>query len=275
MIELLPIVLVLITSGTLYGVAVRKIRRQTSRSVLPPARAACFGVGLLVVATALIGPLDTMADTRFSAHMVQHLLLILVAAPLFSVATPLTALVVSLPTRVRRHTTTPFLRSRLAAVIFSPLFALSSFVLVLWVSHLPAVYDAAVENQSLHDLEHLLYLLTSVLFWSAVTGLDIGPSRLAYPARLLYLFVSMVAMEAVGLVLSQTNHALYPAYVRAGAGSALSAAKDMHTGAVLMWLSGMIVVVPTMAAVLISWLADDERRTVREETRLDARLVAD
>lgn len=274
MIELLPVLLVLVTAGALYGVAARRIWQRTSRTVLPPARAACFGLGLLVVAVALIGPLDAMVDTRFSAHMLQHLLLILVAAPLFALATPVTALVVSLPARVRRQTTTPVLRSRVVGVIFSPLFALGSFVLVLWGSHVPAVYDAAAENQALHDLEHLLYLLTAVLFWSAVLGLDIGPSRLAHSARLLYLFASMVAMEVVGLVLSETNHPLYPAYIQ-GSGSARSATGDMHTGGVLMWLSGMVVVVPAMAAVLISWLADDERRTIREEARVDVRLVAD
>lgn len=274
MIEVLPILLVLITAGALYGVAVRTIWHRAPRKVLPPARAACFGLGLLVVAVALIGPLDAMVDTRFSAHMLQHLLLILVAAPLFALATPLTVLVVSLPAGVRRQTTTPVLRSRVAGVFFSPLFALGSFVLVLWGSHIPAVYDAAAENQVLHDLEHLLYLLTAVLFWSAVIGLDIGPSRLAHSARLLYLFASMVAMEIIGLVLSETNHPLYQAYVH-GAASMRPATRDMHTGGVLMWLSGMVIVVPAMAAVLIGWLADDERRTVREEARLDAQLVAD
>ena len=274
MIEQLPIVIILITAGVLYAVAVRRVWARTSHRVLPPARVACFGLGLLVVAAALMGPLDGMADSRFSAHMLQHVLLILVAAPLFALATPVTALVVSLPASVRRQTTTPLLRSRAARVVLSPTFALCSFVIVLWGSHVPALYDAAVENQALHDLEHLLYLVTAVLFWSAVAGLDIGPPRLPHSARLLYLFISMAAMEVIGLVLSVTKHPLYPAYVHAGPGAELAATRDMHTGGVLMWVSGTIAI-PAMVAVLISWLADDERRTAIDQARLDAQLVAD
>lgn len=271
--ELLPLLAVLVVSGALYALGIRRIWRRASRRVLPPARAACFGLGLLVTAGALIGPLDSMADTRFSMHMVQHVLLIMVAAPLFALATPITVLVVSLPASARRHTTTPVLRSRAAKFLLSPLFALTAFVLVLWGSHLPGVYDAAVGNQGLHDLEHLLYLLTAVLFWSAVMGLDVGPARLAHPARLLYLFLSMVAMEALGLALSATGHALYPPYVREAREAGISALTDQHTGGVIMWVTGMIVIVAAMTGVLLAWLADDERRTVREDARRDAELV--
>jgi putative membrane protein len=266
-IELLPIVAILVAVGTLYGLGIRRIWRRSSRRVIPPWRAVCFGLGLLVVAGALIGPLDAQADTRFSAHMVQHVLLVLAAAPLFALGTPISVLVLSLPPSVRRRTTTPALRSRAAEFVFSPLFILAAYVIVLWGSHLPAVYDAAVNNQALHDLEHLLYLFTAALFWSAIVGLDLGPARLSYPIRLLYLFLSMAAMEVLGLALSGTDHALYPHYVREAHAAGLSAVDDQHTGGVIMWLSGMLVAVPAMAAVVLAWMAEDERRTAHEQDR--------
>lgn len=271
--ELAPILALLVASGTLYALGIRRIWRRGPRRVLPPARAGCFALGLLVVAAALVGPLDATADTRFSAHMVQHALLILVAAPLFALGTPITVLVLSLSASARRRTTTRLLRSRVGKLVLSPMFALAAFVLVLWGTHLPSVYDAAVENQELHDLEHLLYLVTAVLFWSAVIGLDIGPPRLAYPARLLSLFLSMAAMEVVGLVLSTAGRALYPHYAREAREAGISALGDQHTGGVVMWLSGAVVVVPAMAGVVLAWLAEDERRTVREEARQDRHLV--
>lgn len=270
MIELIS---VLAAAGILYGLGIRGIRRRTSRQVVPASRVACFTLGLLVVAAALIGSLDTLSDTRFSTHMIQHVLLVLVAAPLFALATPLTVLVVSLPAGVRRHTTTPALRSRAAAFVLSPLFALAAFVIVLWSSHLPPIYDAAERNEALHNLEHLLYLLTAVLFWSAIAGLDLGRARLAFPARLLYLFLSMVAMEVLGLALSGTNHALYPYYESQARGAGVSAVADQHTGGVIMWLSGMLVTVPAMALVVLAWMAEDERRTVREQNRRDLRIA--
>jgi putative copper resistance protein D len=124
-----------------------------------------------------------------------------------------------------------------------------------------------VEHQAVHDLEHLLYVLTAVLFWSAIAGLDIGPARLAHPARLLYLFLSMAAMSVLGLVLSGTDRALYPHYVQEARAIGVSAIADQHSGGVLMWLSGMIATVLAMVAVLLAWLAEDERRTVHEDAR--------
>lgn len=272
--EVLPVVALLVVAGALYALAARRIWRRSSRRVLPPARAACFGLALVVVAVALIGPLDEQADSRFSVHMVQHVLLILVAAPLFAVATPITVLIVGLPAAARRHTTTPVLRSGAARFVLSPPFALTAYVAVLWGSHLPVVYDAAVADQGLHDLEHLLYLLTAVLFWSAVLGLDLGPARLTHPARLLYLFLAMAAMEVLGLALTSSDHAMYPHYLQEAHAGGFSAVGDQHTGGVIMWLAGMITMVPAMAVVVLAWMAEDERRTVRDEARQD-RLAAE
>lgn len=273
MTELLPVLAMLAVAGALYGLGVRRVSRRASRRVLPPVRVACFALALIVTAGALIGPLDEQADSKFSAHMIQHVLLILVAAPLFAVATPITVLVIALPATARRHTTTPVLRSRTAKLLLAPLFGFASFVFVLWGSHLPAVYDAAVANQGLHDLEHLLYLLTAFLFWSAIFGFDIGPSRLAHPARVLYLFLSMAAMAVLGLALSSTDHALYPHYVDEARAAGFSAVSDQHTGGVIMWLTGMVVMVPAMAFVVVAWMNEDERRTVREDARRDAEMA--
>lgn len=269
MIEVLPVVVLLLVAAALYGVGARRIWRRGSRRVLPPARAACFGLALVVLAVALI-PLDAAADSRFSVHMVQHVLLVFVAAPLIALATPITVLVVSLSPNARRHTTTPVLRSRAARFVLSPPFALVSFLGVMLGSHVPAIYDAAVAHQALHDLEHLLYVLTAVLFWSAIAGLDIGPARLAHPARLLYLFLSMATMSVLGLTLSGTGQALYPHYVQEAKRIGVSAVADQHSGGVIMWLSGMFVMVLAMVAVLLAWLAEDERRTVLADARRES-----
>jgi putative membrane protein len=218
----------------------------------------------------LVGPLDEQADVRFSAHMVQHALLVLVAAPLLALGTPITVLVLVLSPAVRRRTTTPVLRSRAAHFLFSPIIAWAAFIVVLCGSHLPAIYDAALANQGLHDLEHLAYLVTALLFWLPVVGLDLGPARLDYPARLLYLFVAMAAMAVLGVALSTTHQPLYPHYVDAARMGGYSALADQHTGGVIMWTAGMFTVVPAMAAVVLAWMAEDERRTVRQEARASA-----
>lgn len=269
MIEALPVLALLIAAGLAYGAGVRRIRRHLPVRALPRARPVGFALALLVVAVALIGPIDQRADDRFSVHMVQHVLLVLVAAPLFAFATPITVLVLALPRGARRRTVTPALRSRAAHVVLSPLFGWAVFVAVLCGSHVPAIYDLAAAHQGIHDLEHLAYLVTSVLFWMPVVGHDLGPARLQYPARVAYLFLAMAVMAALGLLLSTTHHALYPYYVAAARDAGYSALSDQHAGGVIMWTAGMFTVVPVLALVVLAWMAEDERRTVRLERRLD------
>ena len=267
MIEALPVLAMLVAVAVGYATAVRLVWRRRGRRVVRPSHVGCFALGLLAVAGALTGPLDHAADERFSLHMVQHTLLVLVAAPLLVLGTPVTVLVLALSAQQRRRTTTPVLRSRVARFVLSAPFALATFLLVLCGTHLPAIYDAAVENQGLHDLEHLAYLLTAVLFWMSVLGTDLGPARLGYPARLLYLFLAMGAMALIGVALSMGRHPLYGHYVDAAREGGYSAIADQHTGGVIMWLAGMVIVIPAMAAVVLAWLAEDERRTVSLEQR--------
>lgn len=267
MIAALPVLALLAVVACGYGMAVRVSWLRRGRRVVPPARAACFILGLVVIGAALVGPLDDGADERFSLHMLQHVLLVFAAAPLLVLGTPVTVLVLALSAAQRRRTTTPLLRSRVAQYLFSPPVALATFLLVLCGSHLPGIYDAAVANQGLHDLEHLAYLLTAVLFWMAVLGTDLGPARLAHPARLLYLFLAMAAMAVIGAGLSMSTHPLYAFYVAAAHADGYSAIADQHTGGVIMWTTGMVAVVAALPAVVLAWLAEDERRTVRLEQR--------
>jgi putative membrane protein len=267
MIEALPVLALLAAVGFGYAAGVRRIWRRRGRNVVPPVRVACFGSGLLAIAAVLSGPLDDAADQRFSLHMVQHTVLIFIAAPLLVLGTPMTVLVAALSAQQRRRTTTPVLRSQVARFALSPSFALAAFLVVLCGSHLPAIYDAAVSNQALHDLEHLAYLLTAVLFWMSVLPGDPRPVQASYPARILYLFLAAAAMAVVGVALSMTGSPLYPHYVTEARHGGYSALADQHVGGVLMWTSGMVTVVPAMAVVVLAWLAEDERRTVRFEQR--------
>lgn len=266
MLDLLPVVLVLV-AAVAYGTAVPGVWHRYGRRSLPPYRVTCFGLGLLTAAACLSGPMDRLAEARFSAHMVQHVLLMLVAAPLLVLGTPLTVLVLSLSVRGRRQITTPALRSRGGRWMLSPRVGWTSFVVVLCGSHLPAVYDAAVAHEGLHAVEHATYLLTAMLFWSAVAGLELGPPRASYPARLLFLFLSMAAMAVLGEALATADRPLYPYYVATDRAAGVSALADQHSGAVIMWLGGTFTVVPAMALVVLAWMAEDERQTRRQEAR--------
>ncbi len=267
LVEGLPVIVLVAVAAALYGAGGRIARRGRPRSILPTWRMTAFLAGLVVVLGALVGPIDVLADDRFSVHMVQHLLLMMVAAPLLALGAPVTVAVLCLSRTARKKYAVPVLRSRAARVVFSPGFAFCLFTLVLWGTHSPGIYDAAARNQSLHDLEHLSYLVSALLLWSVIFGFDFGAKRPDHPARLLLMFCVMAASAILGLVLTSTPHALYPYYVDAAKEIGISAVQDQHLGGVIMWLGGMVIVVAMMVPVLLSWLAEDERRTVQREAR--------
>lgn len=267
MFEAIPPLALVAAAAALYGAGVRTIWRNRPRSVLPAWRVACFLLGLLAVAGALVGPLDKAADDRFSAHMTQHVLLTMLAAPLLAAGAPVSVVLLCLSRAARKRIAVPVLRSRVGRVLLSPVFAFFAFIGVLWGSHYPAIYDAAAGNQALHDLEHLCYLATAVLLWSVVLGLEPGPKRAEHAGRLLLLFCLMATTGILGLVLSSTSRPLYPYYVRAARESGISPTNDQHLGGAIMWVCGMVIAVAAMVPVLLSWLAEDERRTAHAQLR--------
>src|SRR5215213_595474 len=223
--------------------------------------------GLATVAVALESPVDALAATRFSVHMVQHLLLTLVAAPLLVLARPVPLALQASSVATRRRLLLPALRSRPVAALTSPPVAGCGFALVMWATHFSPLYQAALMNPGLHALEHLAYLGSALLFWSAVAAVDPSPARLSPPARILYLFLAMPQMTFLGLAIYSARHVLYPFY-----GVSPAALADQRLAGALMGGSGVLVVVPAASAVLLDWWAREERAAARADARLDRRL---
>lgn len=245
-------------------------RRATAahgRAAVSRARTVLFMAGLAVVAVALQSPVDAGATTRLSVHMVQHLLLTLVAAPLLVLARPVTLALQAATPETRRQLLLPALRSRPVAVLASPPVAWCCFALVMWATHFSPLYEAALTDPGLHALEHLAYLGSAMLFWSVVAAVDPGPARLSPPARILYLFVAMPQMTFLGLAIYGARHVLYPAY---GVGAA--ALTDQRLAGALMGGSGVLVFLPAVGVLLLDWWAREERAAARADARLDRAL---
>jgi cytochrome c oxidase assembly factor CtaG len=256
----------LVAAALLWLVAARRVRAARGPAAVSWGRNALFLAGLGTIAVALASPVDAGAATRFSVHMVQHLLLALVAAPLLVLARPLTlALQASTPATRRRLVL--LLHSRPLALLGSPLVAWGGFALVMWATHFSPLYQAALMDPSLHALEHLAYLGSAMLFWSAVAAVDPSPARLSPPARMLYLFLAMPQMTFLGLAIYSARHVLYPFY---GVGPAVLA--DQRLAGALMGGSGVLVIVPAAGAQLLDWWAREERAAARADARLDRAL---
>jgi putative membrane protein len=256
----------LVAAGLLWLVTARRVRAARGPAAVSWGRNALFLAGLGAVAVALASPLDTGAATHFSVHMVQHLLLALVAAPLLVLARPLT-LALQASTPVTRRRLVLLLHRRPLALLSSPLVAWCGFALVMWGTHFSPLYEAALTNPGVHALEHLAYLGSAMLFWTSVAAVDPSPARLSPPARMLYVFVAMPPMTFLGLAIYSARHVLYPIY---GLGPAALA--DQRLAGALMGGSGVLVVVPAASAVLLDWWAREERAAARADARLDRRL---
>lgn len=204
-------------------------------------------VGLTALAVALLSPLDEAAETLFVAHMVQHMLLIMVAAPALLLADPFPAVAWALPhtcrLRAGRFITRGAVIGRLWRVATGMSFAWIAFACVLWGWHLPGAYDAALSHRWLHDLEHLSFFFGAILFWWPIV--DPAPRYRrapSYPARVVYLVLGAFQTAALGLVITLSPLALYRSYAGTGA------LEDQTRGGVVMWGFGGAV---DMIAVLI------------------------
>lgn len=219
-------------------------------------RGAFLLAGCAVVAFALSPPVDAAADESLPLHMVQHMLLLAVAPPLLILGEPIRVAFDLLPPRGARRLA-DLLRSRPLQALLNPLVALAVFALVVVGTHLPAVFDTAMESDSLHALEHGAYLTAGLLFWAAVLGADPAAKPLSLIGVTALLTSAMVPMIAVGVAISTATGVFYLPYA-AGTTTA-KAISEQDAGATAMWAGDL----PFAAAlVLAGWAA------VKREERL-------
>jgi len=188
---------------------VRQVNRAHPANPVPRRRSICFLAGLAVIAFSLMSGIDTYDTTLFSVHMVQHLLLTLVAAPLIVLGAPITLLLrVSTP-NVRHRVILPILHSRVMKVLSFPVVAWVLFAATMWWTHFSPIFDLALENPAVHDFEHLLYLTVGLLFWWPAVGLDPSPWRMSHPVRAMYVFLQMPQNTFLAVTIMNSPIVLY------------------------------------------------------------------
>jgi cytochrome c oxidase assembly factor CtaG len=268
-----PIVLLaLATAAIAWLVLTRRVARRHPGHPHPAWRTAAFLAGLAALAVALLSPIEAYEGELFSVHMLQHMLLELVAAPLLLLGAPATlALRAASPSA--RGGLLAVLHSRVVAVLSFPLLAWLLFAAVNWGWHFSALYDQALETPWLHDLQHLTFLGAALLFWWPVVGADPARWRLPYPVRLFYLFLAMPQNSFLGIALMSAPAALYPHYVTNIRSWGPTPAVDQNVGGMLMWVGGDVAFLLAMGLVVAAWVRAEDRRTARADAREDARIA--
>jgi cytochrome c oxidase assembly factor CtaG len=192
--------------------------------------------GLGSIAVALLSPLDALADRLLSAHMMQHLLLCLIAAPLIVLATPLRYLVWGLPRAARHAVGHAWMKARwVRQTLENPSLAWGLFcaTLVLW--HVPSLYRWATAEELRHSLMHLSFLGAGVLFWSVILAPS-RPRRLNYAACGLYVFVAAIITGLPGALIAFAQQPLYKSSGGANLPFGLSVMSDQQLAGLLMWI---------------------------------------
>lgn len=239
------------------GVAVLYLRGRARLPRAAVSPSGPFAVGLLAAVLALAGPVARASELLLTAHMVQHLLLVLVAAPLLAAARTGTALRAALPVAARRSAARASARLRRRLRRWGiPIVAAATLlhVVVLWLWHAPAVYDRAVRTDALHALEHATFLGAALWLWTAVFAAGRRSPRGEGVATLC--LGAMIAQGGVlGALITFAGEPLYPSY---GGAAGLTVLEDQQLGGALMWVvPGFVYAVPAVRA-FARWLDRDE-----------------
>lgn len=229
-------------------------------------QATAFAAGWAVLALALVSPLHELGEVLFSAHMVQHELLMAVAAPLLVLGRPVVPFLWGLPIGWRRWAgraaSLAPIRGAWAFLTLPPV-AWLLHALAIWVWHVPRFYDASLSSDTVHALQHASFLGGALLFWWAL--IHGRRARLGYGASVLYLFTTALHTTALGAVLALAPRPLYPAYA-AVPGWGLSALEDQQVAGLIMWVPAGVAYLVAALALMAGWLRESERRVVRAET---------
>ncbi len=252
----------LIVAAVLYWRGWRSLSRQVPER-FPVERLWSFLLGLGAVYFAICSPLDAFAGWLLTVHMIQHLLLTMVAPPLLLLGWPLLPVLSGLPRGVAGTALGPFLTSpalqRFGRFLVHPLFAGPLFMLSNVAWHTPGMYEMALRSQIWHDVEHASFLGTAILFWWPVV--QPWPSRPAWPrwAMIPYLLAADLQNTGLSAFLSFYEGVLYPTYAAAPRISYLSAAEDQAGAGAVMWVPGSLAFLLPVAIIGIQFLSSKRK----------------
>ncbi|HLY66026.1 MAG TPA: cytochrome c oxidase assembly protein, partial [Chloroflexota bacterium] len=227
-----------------YAIGYVRLRRIESLLQLFGRRqAAAFLAGQFTLVLALLSPLDSLADQLFSAHMLQHMLLLLVAAPLLVWGRPAMVFLWAFGPRGRRRLGALWNGLGLGAGIgglMHPVVVWGLFCGVFVVWHFPGPYQAALHDDTIHTLEHLSFLVSALMFWTIVIEPS-GHRRLNYGATLLFILTSAIVSSLPGAIITLATVPLYPDYAAGAAAWGLTLLQDQQLAGLLMWIPGGMV----------------------------------
>jgi putative membrane protein len=250
----------------LYGIGVGPWRaRLAPTTAFPSRQARRFGLGLVVLYVAIASPLDDLGERfLFSAHMVQHILLVYAVPMLLLTGTPSWC--------IRPLVRLPGVAAILRCLT-QPLVAVAAFNLVFAAWHIPGLYEWALRDRLMHNLEHVTFLLTAVLMWWPILSPALPVPRLSPGAQVLYLLAVSVTQVPVFAYVTFANEVLYPTYALAPRLLPLTPMEDQQLGGIIMHVVSMGVLFTTLAVVFWRWYRVESPSPVAPAERTPAQFT--
>jgi putative copper resistance protein D len=266
--ELVPTCALVLAAG-FYWLGVRRLTGRGDR--WPIGRSVGFALGLLVIAVATVSGLAAYDEDLFGAHMIQHMLLSMVAPVLLALGAPITLALRTLPARGRGWLLTT-LHARVIRVLTFPLIPWLLFVASPFALYFSGWYPATLDNRLLHELLHAHFLLVGCLFFWPMVGIDPLPGRSGHPFRMLLLAATLPFHAFLGIAVMSVNDrgdGLIAASHYLPLHGLQGSVFQQQVGGGALWASGDLVGVLFLAVVLTQWMRASEREAEREDRRLD------
>jgi len=249
-------------ASALYARGVRRLWREAGRGrVVPVWRALSFALGMLALIVALLSPLDTLGEQLFAAHMAQHLVLILVAAPLIVCSAPLVPMLWTFD-RTARHAIGRWwneaaILPAIAGVLTIPAVAWCLHVAAIWAWHLPGPYQAALRSEWVHALEHVSFLGTALLFWWVVLAPS-GRRRLGFGMAIAFVLAAGMQGAMLGAILTFARGVWYPTQSAAVSVWGFTPLEDQQLAGIIMWVPSSFVYLAAASFLFVEWLRTEQ-----------------
>ncbi len=259
------VIIPILVSAGLYMLGIVRLRK-----VAPAAQRNAdvwyFAGGWLALVVALVSPIHAWGSVLFSAHMTQHEILMLVAAPLLVLGRPIVPFLWAFPKPIAQTfagwSRTP-VWSHVWRTVSNPFVAWLLHAVVLWSWHVPALFQATLESETVHALQHASFLFSALLFWWAVIH---GRQRaLGFGLAVLYMFTTALHSGLLGALLTFARTVWYPDYADRTAAWGLTPIEDQQIGGLIMWIPAGLVYIAAGLALFAGWLRASESRTIARQ----------
>ena len=254
----------LILSAAMFLLGLYRLEREApQQTVVTQHEVLSFAGGWVALFVGLVSPVHAWGQVLFSAHMTQHEILMLVAAPLLVLGRPLIVFLWALPLNWSRGIGRVGKWSSIRGpwkILTIPIVAWSVHTLALWIWHVPVLFEAA-RNESVHIAQHLCFLVSALLFWWAIIH---GPrGKMGYGAAVLYLFTTSIHSGILGALITFAGSVWYPSYIGTTSSWGLSPLEDQQLGGLIMWIPAGLIYVIAALALFTGWLRESEIRSMK------------